>query len=692
MIKALNYSVTFPSTGRTFDEAVLFQGGFGAIVGPNESGKSMILEMVRFCLFGSAALRGTAEDYKNLKASLEFRVRGNDYLVDRTGTKAQLKENGEVVAVGITPVNTKIPQILGFGLTVFDMACVANQDELLALGAMKPTERRRAVDSVIGVSILDDLSKSAGAEALALKRAADDLSSTNRLPDEPVLPADYRESSDLEEEKRGKDEIRSQADQLRGWLAIEKKAPVKPTNPHGLGSAVVQGFLDEQNQRKIQRQVLEAELARIPAASGITMDELAADREAHKLAQAHRARRQFTTLNKFPDLNQEQISSIRLLWEAHKNWLKAQHLEKQKADLLSKGEHTCPSCSHHWPVAGDAINGLLDDLSQLSELLLIEEKPATSEAELDRHQRELDHWLKVKEEWETVHSKAPETAPTVRWTLEEISTLEHGLQLQDRRAELIAEIEKLKPADKEPDYAKMLREAQQYEAQLAVWADQVDEFEAWQKERSQKLVQLTMLEVDLQGYQELVQALDRARAYEQAYAIWFRQFQIYQDTIYKIDGYRMEADDWNRVKDALSLLRSKIKQYLVPSLNKVASSLISHMTGGERQAISVDEDFNILVDGQAIDTLSGSGKAVANLSLRIGLGLVLTNNVFSLFMGDEIDASMDKNRSEKTSGVLHTLKSRISQLLLVSHKSPAADYFIAVGDQSDYQLNNVSPD
>jgi hypothetical protein len=45
----------------------------------------------------------------------------------------------------------------------------------------------------------------------------------------------------------------------------------------------------------------------------------------------------------------------------------------------------------------------------------------------------------------------------------------------------------------------------------------------------------------------------------------------------------------------------------------------------ERQSIVVDEEFDVTVDGQALDTLSGSGKAVANLALRLGLGQVLTN-------------------------------------------------------------------
>jgi DNA repair exonuclease SbcCD ATPase subunit len=687
MLKQLEYSVTFPSTGRTLSEAVLFQGGFGAIVGPNESGKSMIVEMIRYCLFGSSALRGTADDYKNLKARLDFRLKGKDYTIQRTHNKAILTEEGEVICTGTSPVNAKIPQLFGFGLTVFDMACVANQQALLELGEMRPAERRRAVDSVIGVSILDDMSKSAGAEALSCKRAADDLEANNRLPVEPQIPENYRESSELEEEKKAKDQLRSQADQLRGWLANEKKRPVKPTNPHGLGSAIVQEMLDQQNARKIQRQVLEAELARIPEATGITLDEINADRENHKLAQAYRARRQFQSLHHKPEWNQAFLDQLRVDWEAMKNQKRFDHLCEQLKDLQEQGEHVCPSCTHHWPIAGEALEKVKAEIKEVSALPRMYNTRALTEEKIDGYQRMLDAWKRVEEEWETIHQHAPETQPVVRWTLEQLASLEHAIQQQDRRAEIVAQLEATKTKD-EPDYAKMLREAQQYEAQLAVWSDQVAEFEAWEAEKAQKTVQLTMLEVDLQDYPDLIQALNQARAFEQAYAVWFREFQIYSETHGKITNYRLEADDWSRVKDALTILRSKIKQYLVPSLNKVASSLLSHMTGGERQSIVVDEDFNILVDNQSIDTLSGSGKAVANLSLRIGLGQVLTNNVFSLFMGDEIDESMDKNRAEKTAHVLRTLAGRISQLLLVSHKSPSADYFIAVGENSEYELTD----
>lgn len=683
MLRKLDYSVTFSSTGRTLKEAVLFQRGLGAITGPNESGKSMILEMIRFSFFGSGALRGTADDYKTLKVSLEFDLKGKTYLIERTSTKAKLSLDGEVLATGIKPVNLKIIQMLGFNLDVFDMGCVANQDELLDLGTMSPTERRRRVDSVIGVAILDDLAKLAGDEALALKRAADDLSSNLHEPREPIAPTDYRPSVDLLAEKQKLDLVRSEADQLRGWLSNEKQAPVRPQDKIGMGSAVIQELLDAQTQRTIERQVLEAELARIPKLERVvTAEELDQEEERHRLANLYRARRQFLTYHSMPDLTQLQIDTIRAAWDAWDNWGNLKLLKIARREYLEQGHQSCPSCSHQWPLACDEIEKIDAKIAALEAKPLLEEAPTTKRAELDKQERILKDWLTVEDEWNTVHSHAPANPVETTMTVDQIVLYRRGLEGKARRDELVAQIEALKPSEKEPDYAAMLRERQQYEAQLEVWGRQVDEFEAWEKEWQEKTIKLTMLQMDLTPYPALLQAIEDARVYEAALVSFQEALESYNKLAGQVAAYRTDADDWKKVKDALIILRSKIKAYLVPSLNRVASSLLHHMTGGQRSTIAVDEDFNITVDGQSINTLSGSGKAVANLSLRIGLGQVLTNNIISIFMGDEIDASMDANRAEKTASVVYTLKDRISQLLLVSHKSPSADYYIALGENT----------
>jgi DNA repair exonuclease SbcCD ATPase subunit len=104
------------------------------------------------------------------------------------------------------------------------------------------------------------------------------------------------------------------------------------------------------------------------------------------------------------------------------------------------------------------------------------------------------------------------------------------------------------------------------------------------------------------------------------------------------------------------------------------------MTGGQRRNVQVDEDFEkILIDGQSIETLSGSAKAVANLAIRLGLGQVLTNRVFSVFMGDEIDASMDQDRAGYTAECLNGLSSVIGQIILISHKELPVQHQIKIG-------------
>ncbi|CAN5912797.1 hypothetical protein BH23PLA1_BH23PLA1_42790 [soil metagenome] len=159
MLTSLTYSNVFPSTGSTLEGNIQFQKGLGAITGPNEVGKSFIVEMIRFSLFGSAALRGRADDYRKLKAELAFTVKGQAYRVVRSGPNAMLFRGAEEIAVGVRPVNAKIVQILGSGLEVFDVASVCNQGDIEKLGGMRPADRKRMVDSVIGLNVIEQLAR-----------------------------------------------------------------------------------------------------------------------------------------------------------------------------------------------------------------------------------------------------------------------------------------------------------------------------------------------------------------------------------------------------------------------------------------------------------------------------------------------------------------------------------------------------
>ena len=77
-------------------------------------------------------------------------------------------------------------ELLGFGLEVFDTACAANQGDIEKLGAMKPTERKAMVDSVIGLSVIDDLAKWCGEEARAIASAVEAMEDGLVKPEKPA--------------------------------------------------------------------------------------------------------------------------------------------------------------------------------------------------------------------------------------------------------------------------------------------------------------------------------------------------------------------------------------------------------------------------------------------------------------------------------------------------------------------------
>lgn len=99
-------------------------------------------------------------------------------------------------------------------------------------------------------------------------------------------------------------------------------------------------------------------------------------------------------------------------------------------------------------------------------------------------------------------------------------------------------------------------------------------------------------------------------------------------------------------------MKVKIKGYVLPSLQKVSSHLLSDMSDGLFNEITISPDFDILVEGREINLFSGSEQAMINLALRLGLGQVLTHKVFSVFIGDEIDASMREDRAQLTANCL----------------------------------------
>src|SRR3546814_4452753 len=165
-----------------------------------------------------------------------------------------------------------------------------------------------------------------------------------------------------------------------------------------------------------------------------------------------------------------------------------------------------------------------------------------------------------------------------------------------------------------------------------------------------------------------LQALVEARVYEKLIAAYEAQQVAWEKAQGQIEDAKQKAKDYTEGAEALAEARGLVKAYLAPSLSRVATSLIHQMTNGVLTSVEVDEDMNIMVDGQDIATLSGAGATVANLAIRIGLGRVLVSRIFPVFIGDEIDSDMDAERAEATAVALSSLTDQLEQVLIVTHK------------------------
>jgi len=239
-----------------------------------------------------------------------------------------------------------------------------------------------------------------------------------------------------------------------------------------------------------------------------------------------------------------------------------------------------------------------------------------------------------------------------------------GLESQAERDLLENQLEELGPEPR--SYAAEVSEWNKYSQELIRYEEKLLAYEAHliEKEKVDALPEPEPL---------LKEKLDLSLRYDTLWGKYEATLQAQEATQKQADEAKETQMGYKRGSDALKAVRKEVKQYIIPALAKVSSQLLSEMTGGERQTIFITDDFEIYVDKQHVRTLSGSGVSVVNLALRIALGQVLTQSVIPVFLADEIDANMADKRTKATHESLRRLRSRLTQMIAVTHKDFEGD-------------------
>jgi DNA repair exonuclease SbcCD ATPase subunit len=218
-----------------------------------------------------------------------------------------------------------------------------------------------------------------------------------------------------------------------------------------------------------------------------------------------------------------------------------------------------------------------------------------------------------------------------------------------------------------------------YNSEMETVADRIANYEKAQKE----LDSMQMKQNDVNGYVIQVRTTmsqvlidwGKYETEEKHYNVLLTQYDSGNAELKQLTDTNAQLE---LAKNAVKEVKNRVQSHLIPSLNKVASDLMSEMTGGEYNSVIVGDSFEVEVDGQPLRTLSGSAKDLANLTLRIALGRIITHRVMGFMLLDEIDSAMDDTRARYTWDCIERITPQIGQVIQASHKDLSSDNTINV--------------
>lgn len=618
-----------------------FSDGLTAICGKNGGGKTLIVEAVSFALFGSKELRGSKSDYaSNMSVELDIEIKGKPYKIVRTLDNCKIND----LVVGTTECNKFIAALLGFGSDVYNFSIYSKQGDLTRLTDVAPAERKACIDALIGAKQIDNVIKNVRAELNAYKAKASAFQTTlDNLPknDAPTKPecnrseveAQLKKVRELEAELKA---ARMSAEKLNRVPAIEPEAPTQPSEPLSSEEIVeLRNRVSDLNARFQAYSDLNAEIA----FAGIEEKDIPSDEERARQLRLIESYVPVPECPK-PTMTLEEIAAESAAWHRRKAWEKAP-------------KTTCPKCGHTFAAEAEP------------------EIPARAESELSEELRRVQAWSNVPENVESLEKP--------KYTLKQLQDFADAKRRYVQRANLSVEgIEDL------PNLRKLLIENESYRSKLERFASEkriYDDFIAKKAELDTEIARLHSELSFLPPEEELELRLNAWTNYE----LQVKLFEQNESTRRLIEKDKSEAtafaDKYETALAGLIEFKRRVKTFVIPSLESVASQMISEMSAGELNRFEISEDFDILLDGKKICLLSGSEKALANIALRLSLGRVLTRGVLSLFIADEIDASMSEERAEEVHSALMRLRDggKLRQILVITHKSLECDKEIEVG-------------
>lgn len=606
---------------------VYFEDGLNWLLGENEGGKTELLDLVGYALTGQG-LRSKASEYKGLDVQLVFRINNEIFKVVRAKTTTLYKvtyENDTVkeesLATGKTAVNGAIISRLGYDYSVFSRLNYSKQLEGIALTDSKTSERLALINKINGVDEANAFEKVLEGQKKDLKsqlKALDTGSMLDNIQFEIDEDIDHLANEEAIKDLTEKGvELYETIKDLNNLAFHFKSLPQKPEFKESTFLAIM---LNNYPFEQIKSIIMEAS-----SLHKSRKDLLKKEKELQRTLE---------DLQEFiPEtlLTDEQLEAYREIEANNKAYYKQE-------ELIEAHKITCPNCEHEFTDSGLVNNYTLQNQ-------VFSENVYNSN-------------VQFRSKYLNKISSTEDALASVQSSLEDVSVKLVQIPVDFSESavdESYAELDA---------YQKYLYQVSDYEDKLSKFCNTFKVTEEDFEAVANKVQELHSLEIAMSECSTMKDKLTSYMSKKNVYELALK-------TQSKIDKDIAELKDKVEVIDKVieesKKIRLEIQNNCIPVLNNIASKMINKLTGGKRYGLTMNENFELSLDGKPIDSYSGSTIVLANVAFRIALIEMFFKKSFPVFIGDEIDAYADDTRAQHIHDALVKLEKEGYQLILVSH-------------------------
>ena len=621
MIKSIHIKNVFKHKN-TYVE---FKEGVNYLTGANESGKTVILEMIAYGLFGTPVLRSEASDYKNTEVTLTFSINNITYIIERSKKTNLYKETlvgkstkKEVIATSITAVNKQVVELLGYDSTVFYKTNFSTQLDGHSHATAKKSERIALINKINGIEDATKFEKYLEQQRKSIKAEMKGLSATINMNNiewvaNPAI--EYLTQADLNSYKDNIDFKLDKVNSLQQQLSALDMIPTINEEDQKLFNTLstTSYKLTEQGLEFIGIQSYYNYLTPLYE-EYMTIQEV---KDKYK---------DYIKANSVFDNNGRLVTPELLLDLLDKQEKNNNYTRKQA--LLNQGNVCCPSCSTSFPLSIDELNLIKD--GDVFYTIPSSNIISSYKRFIEYH---YDNVLKYKKELENINESY--------FNVDEYRIVKSKYQV----------------------YVQLNNKLEQHNTLKT-------SYEIKYNTSLNTNTKLTLLN----NIQALLSEIDKYKTKYEVLDQYLREKELYTSSINlkeqiqnKIQICENQVTAYTLILEKSKELRLSIQNSCIPSLNKKSSNVINKMTGAQHYSLDISDTFELLLDGNLLAKYSGSTQVISSVAFRIALMDLFYKRTFPVFIGDEVDSFTDEDRASFVRNAFNVIAKEGFQLILISH-------------------------